>query len=635
VIGRRQRHAEIRHALAAGEVTRSADLIALNLDLRQLVQDLVESCESPALLLDIYRALESLSVLDPTCGSGAFLFAALNVLQPLYDAALERMEAFLLDADGGETELDTFATVVERVRAHPNRGFFVLKTIVVNNLYGVDIMEEAVEICKLRLFLRLVSQIDRFEHLEPLPDIDFNVRAGNTLVGFASLEELRRHLRSRLDLDSRAGQIEVRSSEIDRAFERFRQMQLAQAVDDHDLSAVKKALRDHFHSLRTELDAYLASQYGVDPGDSARYQRWRESHLPFHWFIEFHEIMAGHGFDVIIGNPPFVEYAKVRDNYTVQGFETLASGNLYAFVLERSLRLGRGEGRMGMISSLSVVCTSRMAPLREVLTRHELHVPCFDIRPNGLFEGVTQRLCFVFAASDGDGRQRWSAGYRRWLTPERPALMSTAIYTAVDGSRAPTAPMPKFSHAIEKSIRDKLGTGSLELLTVRSGDPIYVHRIVRYFIKALDFVPLFIDAEGQRGRSDDYKPFRFKPEVTPFVVSLLNSSLFYWYWRAYSDGFHCGYGDVYLFPHEHVERADADRFRALAARLMQALRENSAEKTISTKKGTIRYQEFYAKPVKPLFDEIDTALAEHYGLTDEELSFFVSYDLKYRIGTEE
>jgi hypothetical protein len=262
VIGRRQRHAEIRHALAAGEVTRSADLIALNLDLRQLVQDLVESCESPALLLDIYRALESLSVLDPTCGSGAFLFAALNVLQPLYDAALERMEAFLLDADGGETELDTFATVVERVRAHPNRGFFVLKTIVVNNLYGVDIMEEAVEICKLRLFLRLVSQIDRFEHLEPLPDIDFNVRAGNTLVGFASLEELRRHLRSRLDLDSRAGQIEVRSSEIDRAFERFRQMQLAQAVDDHDLSAVKKALRDHFHSLRTELDAYLARSTG-------------------------------------------------------------------------------------------------------------------------------------------------------------------------------------------------------------------------------------------------------------------------------------------------------------------------------------------------------------------------------------
>jgi len=636
-IDRRERYSEIRRALAARDVSRSADLIALNLDLRQLAQDLVEGCESPTLLLDMYGVLESLSVLDPTCGSGAFLFAALNILQPLYDAALERMEAFLLDVDvdGDRAEFGTFATVIARVRSHPNRGFFVLKTIVVNNLYGVDIMEEAVEICKLRLFLRLVSQIDHAEHLEPLPDIDFNVRAGNTLVGFASPEELRQQLTSRLDLDNRTGLVEQRSAEVDHAFEHFRELQLAQIVDDHDLSEVKKALRRHLHSLRSELDTYLATQYGVDPGDSDRYQRWRESHLPFHWFIEFHEIMTGRGFDVIIGNPPFVEYAKVRDDYTVHGFETLASGNLYAFVLERSLRLGRGEGRMGMISPLSVVCTSRMEPLRKVLTRHELHVPCFDIRPNGLFEGVTQRLCFVFAASDAGERQTWSAGYRRWLTPERPALMPTASYTPVDSQRDPTAPMPKFNHEIEKSIRGKLGTGSLELLTVRSGEPIYVHRIVRYFIKALDFVPLFINAEGERGRSDDYKPFRFKPEVTPFVVSLLNSSLFYWYWRAYADGFHCGYGDVYLFPHEHVERADPSRFRDLTGRLIEALRENSAEKTISTKKGTIRYQEFYAKPVKPLFDEIDAALAEHYGLTDQELDFVVNYDLKYRIGTEE
>ena len=173
------------------------------------------------------------------------------------------------------------------------------------------------------------------------------------------------------------------------------------------------------------------------------------------------------------------------------------------------------------------------------------------------------------------------------------------------------------------------------MLTVRSGEPIYIHRIVRYFIKAFDFVPLFIDAEGQRRRSDDYKPFRFKEEVVPFIVALMASSLFYWYWRSYSDGFHCGYGDVYRFPHEHVERADPNRFRALSDRLMEAMHENSAEKEVSTKKGTIRYQEFYAKPVKPLFDEIDAALTEHFGLTDEEFDFVVNYDLKYRIGTDE
>ena len=71
---------------------------------------------------------------------------------------------------------------------HPNQEYYALKSIVLNNLYGVDIMEEAVEICKLRLFLKLVAQLQSYDQIEPLPDIDFNIRAGNTLVGFTSLD---------------------------------------------------------------------------------------------------------------------------------------------------------------------------------------------------------------------------------------------------------------------------------------------------------------------------------------------------------------------------------------------------------------------------------------------------------------
>ena len=74
---------------------------------------------------------------------------------------------------------------------HPSERYFILKSIVLNNLYGVDIMEEAVEICKLRLFLKLVAQLESYEQIEPLPDIDFNIRAGNTLVGFTSLDAVR------------------------------------------------------------------------------------------------------------------------------------------------------------------------------------------------------------------------------------------------------------------------------------------------------------------------------------------------------------------------------------------------------------------------------------------------------------
>ena len=117
------------------------------------------------LLRAFWRALEKISVLDPTVGSGAFLFAALNILKPLYEACLERMEAFVGDLDrSGEKhrpeKFSDFRAVLARVGAHPNADYFILKAIILNNLYGVDIMEEATEICELRLFLKLAAQVE-------------------------------------------------------------------------------------------------------------------------------------------------------------------------------------------------------------------------------------------------------------------------------------------------------------------------------------------------------------------------------------------------------------------------------------------------------------------------------------------
>ena len=53
-------------------------------------------------------------------------------------------------------------------------------------------MEEAIEICKLRLFLKMVAQVDDVNRIEPLPDIDFNIKAGNTLVGYATYDDVKR-----------------------------------------------------------------------------------------------------------------------------------------------------------------------------------------------------------------------------------------------------------------------------------------------------------------------------------------------------------------------------------------------------------------------------------------------------------
>src|SRR5205814_9343788 len=95
-----------------GDVHCVDDLVTLNLDLRRFAQDTVETAEGPELVRAFWQALaghvpekpdetweQGISVLDPTCGSGAFLFAALNVLLPLYEACLQRMHRFVDEAD--------------------------------------------------------------------------------------------------------------------------------------------------------------------------------------------------------------------------------------------------------------------------------------------------------------------------------------------------------------------------------------------------------------------------------------------------------------------------------------------------------------------------------------------------------
>ena len=73
--------------------------------------------------------------------------------------------------------------------------------------------------------------------------------------------------------------------------------------DKAELKAKLKALED-------ELNRYLAGEYGVKAGDKAAYAKWVKSHQPFHWFVEFYGIVSNGGFDVIIGNPPYVGKRK-------------------------------------------------------------------------------------------------------------------------------------------------------------------------------------------------------------------------------------------------------------------------------------------------------------------------------------
>ncbi|MCX6071375.1 MAG: SAM-dependent methyltransferase, partial [Chloroflexi bacterium] len=291
VVARRARYVDVRGRLVRSEVRDANDLITLNLDIRQFAQDTIGDCEGPDLLRAFWHAIEKVTVLDPTCGSGAFLFAALNILEPLYEGCLERMEAFVEDLDrSGEKhrpeKLSDFRQVLERVKAHPNRRYFIFKSIILNNLFGVDIMDEAVEICKLRLFLKLAAQVEpdpkhRNLGIEPLPDIDFNIKVGNSLVGFASHDEVQRAGTAKFDFDNAMEKMSVRVADLQQAFDAFRYRQIegdGSVPIEHKLE-----LRKRLTSVREEVNGYLAGEYGVAQTKKDAYAKWMKSHQPFDW----------------------------------------------------------------------------------------------------------------------------------------------------------------------------------------------------------------------------------------------------------------------------------------------------------------------------------------------------------------
>ena len=655
VVARRTRYEEVRGKLEAGEVGEINDLITLNLDIERFARDVIAQSEGPELLRAFWHAIRDVSVLDPTCGSGAFLFAALNILEPLYTACLEGMRGFWEDnarsrRKRGPGYLRDFDAVLKQVGEHPNERYFILKSIVLNNLYGVDIMEEAVEICKLRLFLKLVAQLDDPAKIEPLPDIDFNIRAGNTLVGFTSLDAVRQAMKvtpngqSRMlsEEDERTlASIEEKAGGVDWLVGQFRDQQTehgGEIIPDH-----KAELRSRLRSLADELDHHLATEYGIDPADTGAYDAWRASHQPFHWFAEFYGIMSKGGFDVVIGNPPYVEYSKVRKEYEVKGYATERCGNLYAFVMERSYSCLRRGGRFGMIVQLSVSCTERMEPTQRLCMSQSgsLWLSHYDDRPAKLFDGLQHiRATIVIAERSGrEGLDAYSTAYNRWYSESRPWLFDNVTFDSLpEVSATPGGAVPKIGPLPASTILERIAAERplRESLAASGSGTAYFHNAPQYWVRAMDFAPYFWNERDGEQISTQVRVLGLATrEEANAVVAALNSSLFYWWFLLLSDCRHLNLRDIESFPLglESMGKSRKQRLDLLTDELMDSFMRHSKRKETQYKAtGKVVYDEFNLKPSKPIIDKIDRVLAEHYGFTDEELDFIVNYDIKYRMG---
>jgi hypothetical protein len=633
-IERLQRCGNILGKVEHGEISQINDFITYNLDIRSFATDVIGRTTNPHLVRHFYKALQEVTILDPTCGSGAFLFAAMNILEPLYEVCIDRMQDF--HAQNNKLFKDELDEIEHKYRS--NIQYFIYKSIILRNLYGVDIMTEATEIAKLRLFLKMVAVVEANRRLpnlglDPLPDIDFNIRCGNTLVGYASEDEVVQG--SSADLFTQAEfrqKVELELEKVSMAYNHFRTQQLADADDRVAFKEAKNELSLRLNTLTDMLDHQLFSASGRPDFDE-----WKASHQPFHWIAEYYQIIHGNGgFDVIIGNPPYVEYTAIKE-YNIPICKTFKCGNLYANCSERSLLLKNSSGRFGFIVPISISCSKRMKPIQDLLFNIGIHISNWSWRPSRLFDGSAGANLSISIFITNNSRENFSATYRRWNTDARKYIFQNIEFVTLENLNI-NGIVPKIGKCLELNIYQKicyLDRISKHLSNLASAEHhIYYKRTGGLYWKIFtDFRPkLWLD--GVQTYSTKEAVINAINEDDKFIaIAHLWSDLYWWWYQIHSDVRNNNPSDVLALP--IIKSAfDDTQLVILSKNLMIDLSNNAVWSERKFRGSVSRYKSFIPKLSKPIIDEIDKVLAKHYGFTEEELDLIINYDIKYRMGGE-
>ena len=641
------RYNDIVDRIRNGRLGAVNDFITYNLNTPKIVYDYLNTTNDQKFISVFYDELLKVTILDPTCGSGAFLFAALNLLEPLYEVCISRMKEFnVLNENAFKKQL---SEIKDKYRS--NIQYFIYKSIILRNLYGVDIMAEAVEIAKLRLFLKMVAVVDVNKKadnmgLDPLPDVDFNIRCGNTLVGYATETQLQIDLNTDSSVDAMLANKELKSKlekalqDVADTYEYFRLEQFEKDVDAVTLKDAKESLNNELNKLNSLLNRrlFLASGY-------PDYDQWLKLHHPLHWMAEFYQIMhVNNGFDVVIGNPPYVEYPSTDVQYSFERLQSANCGNLYGCCTERALSISHSEGRVSFIVPVAITCSKRMTPVISLI-KEKANMALFanfDDRPGKLFEMLEHLRATIFIidkSSKKKNTQFYATRYNRWYSNCRSILFSNLSFVNVSPFVGEFV-IPKYSFSIELSIKEKL-LGVDKTISNTYGLSNGINNV--YYRAAGGGYFLLVKTDKSityiNGVLEDVKAEKsisLKNDISSATIAaVLSSSLFYWDYIAYTDCRNLTKSFIDNFKVSSLLLKDASVSKKGSSLFVDYESNKFKKDTFYRTTGRhVVYYEYYPKLSKNLIDCIDYAIAPHYGLSNQEVDFITNFDIKFRMGDE-
>jgi hypothetical protein len=261
----------------------------------------------------------------------------------------------------------------------------------------------------------------------------------------------------------------------------------------------------------------------------------------------------------------------------------------------------------------------------------------FSIRPAKLFPNVDQRITiFVAKENHKGGCKVASSKLYRFNNGEQESLVlhpevgelgvMTDGYIPRVGSQIGASVYKKFKN-IPSTVGDYLTDDK------RNGIKWWFHSVGRYWLKAYNFLPMFLRGRKHGISSTTVENLACTEKAAIACAGVINSNLFYFWWISQSDEFHVLRSEVYSMPLPRSVLDDA-KIVDVVKRLMADYKSKAIRKKIHVGGKDVEMEEIHGRLSRPIILEIDQILAPHYGLSPEEVDFLQNYDLRFRVSVK-
>ena len=347
----------------------------------------------------IVRAISELKVLDPAVGSGAFpmgmlhkLTLALRRLDPdnsrweqlQKERAVQRAE-IAFDTQDDEARREELVEIDETFKRYRDSDFGRKLYLIQNSIFGVDIQPVACQIAKLRFFISLAIEQAPEQHAEnfgikPLPNLETRFIAANTLIG----------LKAQGTLTSNTAQ------DLEQALRDNREQHFHATTRQR-----KRACKQKDEKLRSELATEL-KDFGMPADDAERIVRWDpyDQNATADWFDSEWMFGITEGFDVVVGNPPYIQLQKEGGRlgklYQDVGFKTFVrTGDIYCLFYEKANQLLKSNGYVCFITSNKWMRAGYGKKLRDYFGTLTQPIQLLDMGPD-VFDATVDTNILLF-----------------------------------------------------------------------------------------------------------------------------------------------------------------------------------------------------------------------------------------------